>query len=209
MAVSRGDSITEVFLDEQRVHAKRLLGLIQECLEKSGLEKKSLDAVVWGRGPGSFTGLRIAAACVQGLSFGLQIPAVGVSSLLALALRARHVNPEPQQRVWVGMDAKMGEIYSASFLMDFAEQKFSYIEEEKLLSSENLEIPTGYDTYLGSALGLGDVNALSQHVFVDEQVHASDMLRLPANQLSGSTKARDTEPVYLRKADAWKKMGVS
>jgi len=209
VAVRQGEGVCEIYLDEQRLHARRLLGLIQDCLQRSGLHKSDLDAVVWARGPGSFTGLRIAAACVQGLSFGLQIPSVGVSSLLALALRARDVNTSSRQRVWVGMDAKMGEIYSASFSMDFAEQEYSPIEEERLLPTDSFEVPAGFDTYLGSALGLSGVKTHSQRVCADTQIHAADMLSLPAAYLPRSASVHDIEPVYLRRANAWKKMGAS
>lgn len=209
VAVRHGEEVCEIYLDEQRLHAKRLLGLIQDCLQRNGLDKSDLDAVVWARGPGSFTGLRIAAACVQGLCFGLQIPAVGISSLLALALRARDVSASSRQRVWVGIDAKMGEIYSASFAMDFVEQEYSPIEEERLLPADGFKVPPGFDTYLGSALGLSGVRVNGQRAFANTQIHAADMLSLPAAYLPRSANAHDIEPVYLRRADAWKKMGVS
>lgn len=207
VAVKRGDTIQEIFLDEQRLHAKRLLGLIQECLERTGLDKSDLDAVVWARGPGSFTGLRIAAACVQGLCFGLQIPSVGISSLFALAIRAKQLNGAEKQRVWVGMDAKMGEIYAAGFDMDFAQGVFSQVVEEQLLAAKEFELPLGFDSYLGSALAMQGTQTAISNSDANAQIHAADMLSLPDAYMQAQIGALDVEPVYLRKANAWKKMG--
>lgn len=209
VAVKRGQEVVEIYLDEQRLHAKHLLGSIEKCLQRIGLDKTDLDAVAWARGPGSFTGLRIAAACVQGLSFGLQIPAIGISSLLALALRAKEVNQSDQQRVWVGLDAKMGELYAASFEMNFSQAEYRFIDKESLLPAEGWELPQGFDTYLGSALNLADADLLEQSVDSNVQIHAADLLKLPDSYLAGSSVASVVEPVYLRRANAWKKMGDS
>lgn len=207
VAVKAGENVLEIHLDEQRLHAKRLLGLIQDSLQQSGIQKTELDAVVWARGPGSFTGLRIAAACVQGLCFGLKIPAIGVSSLMAMALRAKELSAKPKQKVWVGIDAKMGEIYTASFAMNFESFDCQIIEEERLFPAGKIALPPGFDVYLGSALQLVEHNQNSGVFDQAAQIHASDLLRLPQTYLQPTAHHKDIEPVYLRRANAWKKMG--
>lgn len=94
-------------------HARLLLGGIDRLLADAGIGRNSLDAVAFGCGPGSFTGVRLATAVAQGLSFGLDLPAVPVSTLAALALAAL-----PQAAglpVLALLDARMGEVYAGLY----------------------------------------------------------------------------------------------
>ena len=68
-----------------RSHSKEVLPRIEALLQRAGVDKSSLNLIVYGQGPGSFTGLRIGVGVVQGLAYGLGIPVVGVSSLACLA----------------------------------------------------------------------------------------------------------------------------
>lgn len=94
-------------------HARLLLGQIDRLLADAGVARRALDAVAFGCGPGSFTGVRLATAVAQGLSFGLDLPAVPVSTLAALALAA---SPRSADRpVLALLDARMGEVYAGVY----------------------------------------------------------------------------------------------
>lgn len=101
---------------EARQHTQRLLPMINELLAEAGLLPSDLDAIVLGNGPGSFIGMRIAAAVAQGLCFASGMQLVPVSSLEALALAA--LQDAPCERVLVAQDARMNEVYLAGYARD-------------------------------------------------------------------------------------------
>lgn len=101
---------------EPRRHAELLLPAVREVLAESGLALADLDAIAFGRGPGSFTSLRIGIGVVQGLAWGADIGVVPVSSLAALARgAARRHGCKGGARVVTAMDARMGEVFHAKF----------------------------------------------------------------------------------------------
>ena len=90
-----------------------LIPAIEDLLAQAGLALGELDAIAFGRGPGSFTGLRTAAAVAQGLGFGSGVPVLGVETLLAVAEEAHgHTG---LARVVAMLDARMGEVYFAAY----------------------------------------------------------------------------------------------
>jgi tRNA threonylcarbamoyladenosine biosynthesis protein TsaB len=101
-------------MDTARGHADNVLPLLDELLSEAGITLRGLDGIAYGRGPGSFTGVRIAVGVVQGLAFGAQLLTVGISNLAAVAQQVA----KPADRVLVCMDARMGEVYWAVFECD-------------------------------------------------------------------------------------------
>ena len=85
LGLGLGDRIVEKFDIVGRDHSRIILDSIMALLDEEGIDKKQLELIVFGQGPGSFTGLRIAVGVVQGLAYGLGIPVVGVSTLACLA----------------------------------------------------------------------------------------------------------------------------
>lgn len=117
VALGDGRFLLERNLDRPREHHALILPLAAELLAEAGLSPQALDAIAFGRGPGSFTGVRIAVAFAQGLGFALSRPLVPVCSLQAIALDA-HRDPacrDAETHIAVAVDAHMGEIYCAAF----------------------------------------------------------------------------------------------
>jgi tRNA threonylcarbamoyladenosine biosynthesis protein TsaB len=86
-----------------------VLPWVRELMAEAGLGLAQIDGIAFGAGPGSFTGLRLAAGCAQGLAFGLDLPVVGVGSLAALALASG------EAKVFACVDARMNEVYVAAY----------------------------------------------------------------------------------------------
>lgn len=114
-----GDAIVERYEEVGHGHAERILAMVASLLDEAALSLAQLDAIAVGRGPGAFTGVRLAIGVAQGLAFGAQRPVVAVSDLRAVAQRAFQLRPEARHCL-VCTDARMGEVYSALFTRDDA-----------------------------------------------------------------------------------------
>lgn len=146
IAVSRDDGAAAGLWQHQGAGgAQASTGLIPAVLElmrQAGLELRALDAICFGAGPGSFTGLRTACAVAQGLAFGAGVPVLPVSSLLAVAEDARCAGLADQDAVQVTalLDARMDEIYCASFAWQAG--VWSPLQAAQVLRPEALALPS-------------------------------------------------------------------
>lgn len=99
-----------------REHVKKILLFVDSLLQEAGCQLSSLDAIAVGIGPGSFTGLRIALSVAQGLAYGADLQLIPVSSLQTIAQTAYEATGA--ERVFVGMDARMQEVYWGEYRLD-------------------------------------------------------------------------------------------
>lgn len=182
--------------------------MANELLAAAGLQPAGLDAVAFGRGPGAFTGLRIAAGVAQGIAFGADLPTVPVSSLAALAQRA--AEDRGAEQVVAVLDARMNEIYCGTFRV--ARNGLVQLSgEERLLPPEAFTLPEG--DWQGAGPGwmaypelqpvAADLVAVHADLFPD----AAAVARLAAVEFAetGGVDAANAIPVYLRDTVAWQK----
>lgn len=196
-------------------HSKRILPMVQQVLSEAGLSLNQLDGIVFGRGPGSFTGVRIGVSVAQGLAFGADVPVYGVSTLAAMA-QAVTLRSKTQQ-VIAAIDARMAEVYLAIFRLNEHGLMQAVSGEVAAkpamlpatitalaLSGENVGVGTGWQTYaaeLNARLPVGVIEAVH---------YPSARYMLPFapcawdnNQFVSAEKA---EPVYVRDEVTWQKL---
>ncbi|OSZ73972.1 tRNA (adenosine(37)-N6)-threonylcarbamoyltransferase complex dimerization subunit type 1 TsaB [Hydrogenophaga sp. IBVHS1] len=190
-----------------------LLPLVRDLLNQADWPLASLDAVVFGRGPGSFTGLRTACAVAQGLAYGARpggIPVLPVDTLLALAEEARHATEQRGEplpgHIVVLLDARMSELYVAPYALS--------ADGLRALAPARLCAPADLAGYLDGVLPVGPIPLLvgnALHAYPDlltsvRGAHASALptasalLRLAPRLLAGGggLAARDALPLYVR-----------
>lgn len=123
-----------------KAHTKILLPMVDRLLKEVGLELAALDAFAFGRGPGSFTGVRIACSVIQALSFGMKKPVIPVSTLRALAQGAyRELGVE---QVFATLDARLQEVYWGLFRKD-SQGIMQPVSDEKVQSRDRIQLPEG------------------------------------------------------------------
>jgi len=207
VALAVGDVLHARRIATPREQTGRVMGLLRELLDATGCALGDLDALVLGRGPGSFTGLRVAAGVIQGLSLAAGTPIVSVSSLAALALDGLEQHPAIDQALCV-VDARMGEVYSALYRRDGA--GVALAGDERLSLPEAIAMPPGTWLAVGDALSahrdpLAGVLSRASAVLPEACPRAEVLLRLaPAELAAGRLLPLEAAlPVYLREADAW------
>ncbi len=99
-----------------RRHTKLILSMCEQLLDQAGVTLSQLDVIAFGRGPGSFTGVRIAAAVTQGMAFARDLPVAPISTLAGLAQEVMEVWNQP--KVLAAIDARMNEVYWGYYTRD-------------------------------------------------------------------------------------------
>jgi tRNA threonylcarbamoyladenosine biosynthesis protein TsaB len=168
-----------------------LIPAIQALLQRAGLQLGQLDAIAFGRGPGSFTGLRTAAAVAQGLGYGANLAVLALDTLLAVAEDAH--GRTGAARVVAVLDARMGEVYSAAY--ERVPEGWRTVEAPRLGRPEQVSLPAGW-TLAGNALALFG----SGPDRVEAMPSATALLRLAPTALAatGSHAAAHALPLYIR-----------
>lgn len=186
----------ELFSDhrvEPQQHAALLLPMVDGLCTKANIELSMLDAVVFGQGPGSFTGLRIAASTAAGIAFGADCKIIALSSLQAMAQGVYRM--QGVKKVFVATDARMGEMYWGTYRLDDA-GLMQAASEDALNKPELVEIPVGF-TPAGSGV---EVYKNSPNTVKDVWPNAIDLISLakPLATAKQWESADSALPIYLR-----------
>lgn len=206
IALCVGDEIRERFELAPQRHGERVLTMVNDLLVEGDLQFRALDGLAFGRGPGAFTGVRIAAALVQGIAFGTGLRVAPVSTLAALAQGVYRQCGASQ--VLVAIDARMGELYWGAYTLD-SEDLMRICDVERVGSPETVPIPEAGDWWAaGNAWEIhGDtltrrLGSRLRGRGLDPHPHARDLLpfALQAFQSGATVTAAEAVPVYLRAA---------
>ncbi len=215
VAVLIDGAVRERFEVAPRRHAELALPWAERLLAEAGIARAQIDAIAVGRGPGAFTGVRLAIAVAQGIALALDRPVVPVSTLAALACRAPSSSGGDASRILAAIDARMGEVYSAAF--ERAGDDVRALSAETVGAPDAMILPdaaldrdaagsadrwcgvgTGFSAaggtlprHLGDRIRRFDATALP---------HAADVARLAAQAFArGEAISADRlEPAYLR-----------
>ena len=214
--------VRERFGIAPRQHAELTLPWAEQLLADAGIAKSQLDAIAVGRGPGAFTGVRLAVALAQGIALALDRPVVPVSTLAALAMNAGPhppSAPSPRMRgegkpsearqgegqILAAIDARMGEIYVAAFRRDG--DSIVATSEEIVIAPAHCALPEG-DGWVGVGTGFAAADGALQSRFgerftrIDATAlpHAADVARIGASMFEngGGLAPERVEPAYLR-----------
>lgn len=188
-------------LDERaKAQTQTILPLIEQGFTETKITVENLTAIAFSRGPGSFSGVRINAAVTQALAWSNDVPVIPVSTLQALAQAA--YREHQLEKVTAVLDARMQEVYIASFEID-ANGIMQIVDEEKLL---NYEAAKQYQkfTLIGSGAALVEAEA-TQYVKITASAFDIASIARPLALEQKWVSAELALPVYLRD-DAWKKI---
>ena len=202
-ALLRGDTVIARESSGVRTHSQSILPMIQELLAQAGIALKDCDAIAYGSGPGSFTGVRTACGIAQGLAFGADLPVVPVVTLDAMALAC-------QQQFGAGdilavLDARMGEVYWAQYRYTGA---WCAVVAPTLSAPQDVR-PQGAASACGNGFSAypeafaGRDFAAGAHAQV--MPHAMQIAQLAriAFAAGASVTAADAQPLYLRNKIAY------
>ena len=210
MALAVDGDIRERFEIAPRGHAGLVLPMAEALLAEAGLGLRQLDALVFGRGPGAFTGLRIAAGVIQGLAFGAELPVVPVSSLATLAQGV--ATQTGASDVLAVFDARMGEVYWGAFRR--AGKIMQPVGAEHVSDATQVAVDEGTQWYGAGSGWRSDGETLSTVLGIglsgyDAECYpgARHAVTLGAAAFAAGqhVDAAQALPVYLRDQVAWKK----
>ena len=190
-----------------REHAQRILVMVDELMAEAQFKPTQLDAIAFGRGPGSFIGVRVAAGVTQGIAYSADLPVAPISTLAAIA------QSSGLDRVLVAIDARMGEIYWGQFERHSGEHTVVATSEEGLVKPDQLIVTqlseaqpqpkpwfgvgTGWQAYHDQLVGrFPQVKPSADHLYPSAKSVAE--LAIPVVEAGHTVSAEQAVPVYLR-----------
>lgn len=199
-----GEVIADHRLAAQQ-HAALVLPMIDALMAGAGIDVKQLDGIVYGQGPGSFTGVRIGVALTQGIALGADVGVIGISTLQSMAHAVWQTSKEAN--IAVSLDARMGEVYFATYAGDDRGQLLS-LAPECVCPPDKLVVPHTTQPWIWAGSGAEQYAEIlrSQYSVEANQIaanvwpHAENLLALALPRvMAGELRAaEDAMPVYLR-----------
>jgi tRNA threonylcarbamoyladenosine biosynthesis protein TsaB len=188
-----------------RTHSQAILPMVQDLLAAANIQLADVDAIVFGAGPGSFTGVRTACGIAQGLAFGAGLPVVPLVTLDAMALACRERSGASD--ILVVLDARMGEVYWAQYR--YADGWQTIVEPALCAPEAVAPLPAAGLVACGNGLtaypaAFAD-SAFAVGAFSDIVPHARELVRLGALALAAGqgVDAAAAQPLYLRNKIAY------
>jgi tRNA threonylcarbamoyladenosine biosynthesis protein TsaB len=218
VALQFNNQVTSLYELCPQSHSLRLLPMVDELLKNANCSLGQLDGIIYGQGPGSFTGVRIGVGVTQGLAFSVDLPVVGVSTLQAMAQQA--YNQHKKSTVISAIDARMDEVYTGYYELDeqeimqpkTAEQvlppsslQAHYVELAELdVNSVPYGVGTGWEAYKTELDHLRENPGEPDVLFP----HAEFMLLIGEKEfaLGNAKSAEEAQPSYVRDTVSWKKL---
>jgi len=195
----------------QRGHSDLILGMMESLFKEAGTDITTVDAIAFGRGPGSFTGVRVGTGVVQGIAFARELPVIPISSLAALAQDA--ADTLDVDNLAVAMDARMGEVYSCHYQRQAG--LVVALDDERVCPPEQVTPPAISDDWYGVGTGWGSYDNILRETFqnqlsaisVEQYPKASAIIKLAEVEAKAGrmVTAEQALPVYLRNNVAKKK----
>jgi len=198
-ALLDGDLVMSRESSGVRTHSQTILPMVQELLKEAGVALADCDAIAFGAGPGSFTGVRTACGIAQGLAYGAGLPVISLVTLDAMAL-ACHTQTGANHIVAV-LDARMGEVYWAQYRWDGGLHTVS----APALCAPGAVAPLAADGLVACGNGLSaypDAFSWTDGALAAIMPHARDIARLALTAGPG-VPAAEAQPLYLRNKIAY------
>lgn len=199
-------------------HSLQLLPMVDEVLIEAGIKLSQCDGLIFGRGPGSFTGVRIGVGVAQGLAFAVNLPVYGVSSLQAMAQLAFIEGKIHGKKngVIAAIDARMGEVYNGYFMLDenniMQPQCAEAVTAPEQLAQHLSTVVNKAEYGVGSAWDAysEQLSPLKSNAGTPEVLFPSAEAMLSIGVISleqgKGVTAEDAQPVYVRDTVSWKKL---
>lgn len=188
-----------------RTHSQAILPMVQALLADAQIALADVDAIVFGAGPGSFTGVRTACGIAQGLAFGAALPVLPLVTLDAMALACREASGASE--IVVVLDARMGEVYWAQYR--YADGWHTVVAPRLCAPEAVTPLPAAGLRACGNGLAAYPAafaeSAFAVGALVDIAPHARELVRLGAVALAAgaAVDAAAAQPLYLRNKIAY------
>ncbi|MDD8058153.1 tRNA (adenosine(37)-N6)-threonylcarbamoyltransferase complex dimerization subunit type 1 TsaB [Shewanella metallivivens] len=210
-ALTANGKVFAQIADAPREHSQRLLPMVDDVLAQAQVTLADIDLIAYGRGPGSFTGIRICTSMTQGLALGLDLPVIGISTLAAMAQAA--ITEMGANQVLCCIDARMNEVYWGQYIAQ--DGMATLVGEEHVGSPESIELlldpsqnihacGTGFDAYPQLLTLSPQTVPCTESCYPDAKYML--VLAQRGHQLGLHTSVDELAPVYLRDTVTWKKL---